>query len=103
MIRKSALYHDADISDTIATTQQYNITTTQHNNTTPHQPHTAVKSEKLPFLLEEEELIWLFSSVILLLLFLRKPDELEVAYFFHYHLGLQRFYLFYGHFQNTDI
>ena len=33
------------------------------------------KNEKLLSLLEEEELIWLFSSVILLLIFLRKPDE----------------------------
>ena len=85
MIRKSALYHDADISDTIATTQ-HNITTkqqithfpcsgyggdaiasyslqikSQHNNITTQQPPTAVYNEKLPFLLEEEELIWLFS------------------------------------------
>ncbi len=37
----------------------------------------AVYNEKLLSLLEEEELIWLFSSISLLLLFLRKPDELE--------------------------
>ena len=77
MIRKSALYHDADISNTAATTQQ-------HNNLLQ-----LCTIEKLPSLLEEEELIWLFSSVILLLIFLRKPDELGfVAIYLHW-LALQ--------------
>ena len=127
MLRKSALYHDADISDTIATTQ-HNITTKQqithfpcsgyggdaiasyslqikpqHNNITTQQPPTAVYNEKLPFLLEEEELIWLFSSVILLLLFLRKPDELGNKPFFVNCLSLQRFYLFHRLFQYTNV
>ena len=41
---------------------------------------------------EEEELIWLFSSISLLLLFLRKPDELEFDTFFRYRIDLHRFY-----------
>ena len=39
-------------------------------------------------LLEEEELIWLFSSISLLLLFLRKPDELGVESFFDDRIAL---------------
>lgn len=62
----------------------------------------AVKTKKLPSLLEEEELIWLFSSVILLLIFLRKPDELAFEAFFRYRLALQRFYQFYRLCQNTN-
>ncbi len=108
MLRKSALYHDADISYTVVTTQhnittkqqithfpcsgyggdaiasyslqiksQHNNTTTsyslqiksQHDNITTQQPPTAVYNEKLPFLLEEEELIWLFSYKLYIALF----------------------------------
>ena len=48
--------------------------------------------EKLLSLLEEEELIWLFSSVIVLPIFLRKPDELAIDAFFRYRIDLHRFY-----------
>ena len=48
----------------------------------------AVKTKKLLSLLEEEELIWLFSSISLLLLFLRKPDELGVESIFDDRIAL---------------
>ena len=45
-------------------------------NSWEHHNHYGVTYIPPLSLLEEEELIWLFSSVILLLLFLRKLDEL---------------------------
>lgn len=79
--------------------QHNNITTSyslqiksQHDNITTQQPPTAVYDEKLLSLLEEEELIWLFSSVIVLPIFLRKPDELAIDAFFRYRIDLHRFY-----------
>ena len=60
---------DAIASYSLQIKSQHNNTTTsyslqiksQHDNTTTQQPPTAVYDEKLLSLLEEEELIWLFS------------------------------------------